>query len=148
MELSLLIPSETRLKILRHFCLEEETGPVHVNELARLLALSPQPAHRELLRLETWGFLLSQKTGNLRQFRLNKKFPYFKPLCEIFTLEKNLSDTAPQSIKEYSLDRAITRKSRVKISVELLRALSQKNTKPRSYDEEVFLKNQDTKSRA
>lgn len=148
MELSLLIPSEVRLKVLRYFCLDIGGGSVHVNELARLLGLAPQPVHRELLRLETWGFLLSQKTGNLRQFRANKKFLYFKPVCEMFALEKNLSRTEAQIIKEYSLQRAITRKPQIKISAELLMALSQKNTKPRSYDEEIFLKNQQSKPRA
>lgn len=142
MELSLLIPSETRLKILRHFCLKADIEPVHVNELARILAISPQPTHRELLRLETWGFLLSQKTGNLRQFRVNKKFSYFKLLCEMFALEKTLSGTPSQIIKKYSLNGVVARRSRVKISSELLMALSQKSTKPRSYDEEIFLKNQ------
>ena len=60
MDLSFLIPSKVRRKVLAYF-VDNPDAQVGIRELARGLKVSPQQAFRELCNLESSGFFFFLK---------------------------------------------------------------------------------------
>lgn len=138
MDLAFLIPSKVRRAVLGYFVTNPEAKPC-IRELARELKLSPQMVYRELLNLESWGFLFSSKQANLRVFRLNNKFPCYLPIRDLVrqcTLENNRTY---QIDKIYQLTEEVKRLKRTPIPPELRTDLRLQRNKPRAYDEERLL---------
>ena len=139
MDLSFLIPSKVRRKVLEFF-VNEPNAQLHVRELARELNLSPQLTYRELINLENWGFLFSSKRGNQRVYRLNEKFIFNQPIKMIF---QNMADENSQKyVVKNTFDwKKLSKKyDKIPISKNLASGLTAKETKPRSYEEEKILK--------
>ncbi len=55
----------------------------HLNEIMRLTGLGSASAQRELKRLHEAGLILSERIGNVRQFRPNKASPVYEELASI-----------------------------------------------------------------
>jgi len=55
----------------------------HLNEIMRLTGLGSASAQRELKRLHDSGLILSERIGNVRQFRPNKASPVYEELTSI-----------------------------------------------------------------
>jgi DNA-binding transcriptional ArsR family regulator len=55
----------------------------HLNEIMRLTGLGSASAQRELKRLHESGLILSERIGNVRQFRPNKASPVYEELASI-----------------------------------------------------------------
>lgn len=53
---------------------------LHLNEIIRLTGLGSASAQRELRRLADAGLIVSQRVGNVRQFRPNKDSPVYPEL--------------------------------------------------------------------
>ncbi len=139
MDLSFLIPSKIRRGVLAYFVGDPE-AQVYVRELARELKCSPNQAYRELLNLEGWGMLFSSSRGNQRVFRLNKKFRYFKPICEIFELWDFEKSFEPKIIKTIDYQKMVKRLRKIPVPPELIPGLTSKRKKPRAWAEEKSLK--------
>lgn len=138
MELGLLIPSKTRRQVLAYF-VEDPEAQVYVRELAGELRESPQQVYRELINLENWGLLFSSKRGNQRVFRLNKKFPFYPPIRDLFTQLKIENSRELKVVKVYQMDDMIKRLKKIPVPKELIPGLTAKRRKPRAYDEEKLL---------
>ncbi|MCP5464955.1 MAG: winged helix-turn-helix transcriptional regulator [Deltaproteobacteria bacterium] len=135
MDLSLLIPSDTRRSVLKYFSTNED-AEVYVNELARILELSPQLIYRELIILEEWGYLFSYKRGNQRVFKINDRFVLKDTIKELF--EK--SECPLPDISEV-FDWSYLKKQYARLTG----TDEEKNThlqqnKPRAYQEEKIMK--------
>lgn len=138
MSFSFLVTSKTRRLVIEFFCLSP-TQKIHGGELARTIKLAPQLVHQELLHLEEWGFLVSSKQGNQRVFRLNKKFPYIKPLQDLLKVDKSLA--LPQTIhKTYNWQTLHKNYSKISVPKQLHQSLQTPSAKPRAYDEEILMK--------
>jgi hypothetical protein len=55
----------------------------HLNEIMRQTGLGSASAQRELRRLHEAGLILSERIGNVRQFRPNKNSPVYEELASI-----------------------------------------------------------------
>jgi hypothetical protein len=55
----------------------------HLNEIMRLTGLGSASAQRELKRLHESGLIVSERIGNVRQFRPNKNNPVYDELASI-----------------------------------------------------------------
>jgi hypothetical protein len=55
----------------------------HLNEIMRQTGLGSASAQRELKRLHEAGLILSERIGNVRQFRPNKESPVYEELTSI-----------------------------------------------------------------
>lgn len=138
MDLAFLIPSKVRRAVLEYFIGNPEAR-VCIRELARLIKLSPQLVYRELLNLESWGFLFSSRQANLRVFRLNNKFPLYSPIRDLLR-QWNLENNRTYQIdKIYRLEDEVKRLRKIPVAPELMADLRPQRKKPRSYDEEKLL---------
>lgn len=138
MDLAFLIPSKVRRAVLNYFVSNPEAKPC-IRELARELKLSPQMVYRELLNLESWGFLFSSKQANLRVFRLNNKFPCYLPIRELWQRWNLENNRAYQIDKIYRLEDEVRRLKKIPIAPALMVDLRRQRKKPRAYDEEKLL---------
>lgn len=138
MDLSFLIPSKVRRVVLDYFVKYPE-AQVGIRELARELKLSPQVTYRELVNLEGWGFLFSSKRGNQRAFRLNRKFPIYSPIRDLFLRDKEERERNYEIVKTYNAAEMFKRLRRIPVPAELIPGLTAKRTKPRSFVEEKML---------
>lgn len=141
MDLSFLIPSKMRRLILTYF-VDNPDAQVGIRELAAELKKSPQVTYRELLNLESWGILFSSRRGNQRAFRLNRKFPLISPLRELFERyrQEQKQGKSVEVVKTYNLKETTRRLRRITTPPELIPGLTAKRTKPRSFDEDKFLR--------
>lgn len=138
MDLSFLIPSKTRRTVLTYFVQNpESTGGVR--ELARAMGLSPQLAYRELINMESWGFLFSSRGGNQRVFRLNENFYLNSPLKDLLNRYYKEQNRDYQVVNTYKMEEVVKRLSKIPVPPELIAGLTSKRTKPRAYDEEKLL---------
>jgi predicted transcriptional regulator with HTH domain len=138
MDLSFIIPSKIRRQVLAYF-VEDPDAQVYVRELARELGESPQQVYRELINLENWGYLFSSKRGNQRVFRLNKKFPFYDGIKDMFERSREEKNRNFNVVKTYKLEDRVKKLRKIPVPKELLEDLSAKRTKPRSYDETRLL---------
>jgi hypothetical protein len=138
MDLSFLIPSKIRRRVLE-FWVENPEAQVGIRELSRDMKLSPQQVYRELLNLENWGFLFSSRRGTQRAFRLNKKFPFYPAVSELFRRLKEENSRELKIVKTYNLKEMVRRYRKIPVPPELIPGLTAKRTKPRAWDEEKIL---------
>ena len=138
MDLSFLIPSKVRRAVLNYFVSNPEAKPC-IRELARELKHSPQMVYRELLNLESWGFLFSSKQANLRVFRLNNKFPFYLPMRDLWRQWDLENNRTYQIDKIYRLEDEVKRLRKISVPPELRADLRLQRKKPRAYDEEKLL---------
>ena len=139
MDLSFLIPSKTRRLVLAYF-VENPESQVGIREFARELRLSPQVLYRELLNLENWGFLFSSKRGNQRVFRLNRKLPFYPPIRDLLTLDREEQNRRYQVDRVYKMEDLVREINKVKTPPEMIPILKTRRKRPRSYAEEKLLK--------
>ena len=144
MDLSFLIPSKIRRQVLAFF-VQEPDAQVYVRELARELEISPQQVYRELLNLEGWGLLFSSQRGNLRIFRLNKKFTFFPAIKELFEMREKVNKFQTKVVKTYDYNKTTRRLRKIPVPPELIKGLTAKRKKPRAWAEEKTLKKQSIK---
>lgn len=138
MDLAFLIPSKVRRTVLEYFISNPE-AQVCIRELARRIQLSPQLVYRELLNLESWGFLFSSRQANLRVFRLNNKFPLCAPIRDLLRQWNLENNRIYQIDKIYQLDDEVKRLRKISVPPELRADLRLQRKKPRAYDEERLL---------
>lgn len=144
MDLSFLIPSKVRRSVLEYFVKNPETE-LHMSELARELSLSPQLVYRELINMENWGFLFSSKRGNQRVFRLNKKFPFFPVVRDFVNIHETEQNRTYKIKNVYKLNDVVERLSKIPVPTELIPGLLTKDTKPRAFDEQKILEQENEK---
>ena len=77
--LDVFITSRVRRKILVVFA-KYPDFKTHVRALSKLIKEDPGNIQRELRRLETANFLVSQRKGHMVIYQTNKKFPILKEL--------------------------------------------------------------------
>ncbi len=138
MDLSFLIPSKIRRQVLAYF-VENPDSQVCIRELARELKVSPQLIHRELINLEGWGFLFSSKQANQRVFRLNKNFPLYPSIEDLFRRLENETARKYTIDKTYNLNQMVKRLKKIPVPEELIPGLTAKRRKPRAWAEEKIL---------
>lgn len=138
MDLSFLIPSKMRRRLLDYFTIDPD-AQVYVNELARELKAAPQPVYRELINLENWGFLFSSKRGNQRVFRVNKRFIFFKPIAEMLENYRKERGRTYTVAAVYDLKSMIREQKNKPVPESLKAGLLKPRRRPRSYDEEILL---------
>lgn len=139
MDLSFLIPSRVRRKVLQYW-VENPESQMGVRELARALDLSPQQTLRELCNLESWGLLFSSSRGNQRAFRLNQKFRLFPPVRDLFERYREEQNRRYEVDNIYKMEDLIRDIKKIPTPPEMLPKLSEPRKKPRSYEEEKMLK--------
>lgn len=143
MDLSFLIPSRIRRRVLEFF-VDEPDAQISIRELARQLKESPQQVYRELLNMENLGFLFSSKQGNQRVFRLNKRFFLLPAIQSLFERYKAEQNRTYEIDRVYNLDERIQELKKIPVPQEL--TLQTKRKKPRAYGEEKILKRHEEKS--
>ncbi len=139
MDLSFLIPSKTRRVVLAYF-VENPKAEGGIRELARAMGISPQLACRELVNLESWGFLFSSKRGNQRAFRLNTRFLIYPGIKEMFRIVQENNNLKPRIVHTYDWKKLSAHYKKIQIPESLMAGLNAKRTKPRAYTEEKLLK--------
>ncbi|MBQ3468258.1 winged helix-turn-helix transcriptional regulator [Candidatus Saccharibacteria bacterium] len=77
--LDIFITSRVRRKILVVFA-KYPDFKTHVRALSKLIKEDPGNIQRELKRLETANFLVSQRKGHMVVYQTNKKYPILKEL--------------------------------------------------------------------
>jgi hypothetical protein len=130
MDLSFLIPSKSRRCVLAFFS-DEPKAQVYVHELAKELNMPAQLIYRELINLESWGFLFSYKRGNQRVFQINNKFILKDAVIALFQKQNYPEVTINQVFQWKSLKQKYNA-----IPHSPLDNKARKQKKPRSYDEE------------
>lgn len=138
MDLSFLIPSKTRRRLLEYF-VENPDAQGGIREIASIIGLAPQLVYRELVNLENWGFLFSSKRGSRRLFRLNNKFPLYFSIREMIKAFKEEQSRNYTIDKTYNLKAMIKRLRKTSVPKELIPGLTAKRKKPRSWTEEKIL---------
>lgn len=94
--LDILITSRVRRKILVVYA-KYPDFKTHVRGLAKLIKEDPGNIQRELKKLESAGFLLSEKQGNTKIYHTNKHYPLFKELQSIVLKSQNLRKQASKT---------------------------------------------------
>ena len=72
----------------------------YVNELARMLELDPGNLDRKLKELEKEGLFISEKTGNLKYFKLNKNYPLLGEIEKWHNLKYGLEKKLEKSLRK------------------------------------------------
>ena len=139
MDLSFLIPSKIRRLVLAYFVVNPD-AEVGIRELARELKESPQTVYRELVNLESWGFLFSSRRGNQRAFRFNKKFVLSPPIRDLFARYRQEQNRVYTVSKVHKLSDIVQRAGKISVPEALIPGLTSRRRKPRSYSEEKTLK--------
>jgi len=78
-----LFSSKVRVSLLNTFFLHPE-GSIYLRELERITGEDYKSISNELRNLEGIGLLHSNKSGNMKYFRLNPEFLFFNELKSIF----------------------------------------------------------------
>lgn len=97
--LALLIPSETRRKLLTRFLMhpqEEHYGA----QLHRMLELHPNSVHRELKLLERAGIIISRRAGGIVYYRANTSSPVFPELRVLILKTAGLGECIADSLRD------------------------------------------------
>lgn len=81
--LNKLFNSNARVKILS-LLFSNENKEFYIQQITKLAETDPSNAHRELIRLEKNGVLLSQRKANQKYYKLNKGYEFFEPLKILF----------------------------------------------------------------
>lgn len=139
MDLSFLIPSKIRRVILQYW-VENPDAQMGVRELARELKISPQESFRELCNLESWGILFSSRRGTERAFRLNRQFPLYPSVKDLFLKCRAANDDRPAVNETLDWKKLASHYAKVPVPPELIPGLTAKRRKPRAFVEEKIMK--------
>ena len=88
-------------------------GEGHINGIAKTFSLSPSQIQRQLEKLEAAGILVSQFTGNTKNFKLNPRLAIRSELSAL--LEKMLSLLPDEEIESYYRQRRRPRRTGKKL---------------------------------
>lgn len=94
-----LFSSKVRIELLSTFFLHPEKS-FYLRELERITGEDYKSISTELRNLESIGLLTSSKSGNLKYFRLNPRFPIYSELKSIFFKVKGASGLLKQALSE------------------------------------------------
>jgi len=83
-----LFNSKTRVKILA-LLFQHEDKKVYVQEVIKLAKTDSANTHRELMRLNKFSVLCSERVGNRKYYFLNKNSAHYKGLKELFKKYNN-----------------------------------------------------------
>src|SRR5579884_3855374 len=84
-------------------------GEGHINGIARTFSVSPRQAKMQLEKLEAGGILVSQFSGNTKNFRINPRLPIRAELVAL--LEKILSLLPQEETERYFRQRRRPRRT-------------------------------------
>jgi len=93
--------SSVTRKTLNYFFLNPQES-VHANELSRKLSSDKRNLVKKLNELESEGILQSEKKGNLRLFRLNREYPFYKEIRNIVLKTTGLEENLREIINQVS----------------------------------------------
>lgn len=139
MDLKFLIPSKMRRRLLAYF-VEDPNAEVSIRELARELEEAPQLVYRELINLENWGMLFSRKRGNERAFYLNKKFPLYPTIVDLFSRFREEQERDYEIHQVLDWKKLQKKYAKIPIPEDMKKRLTLKRNRPRAYAEEIILK--------
>jgi predicted nucleotidyltransferase/predicted transcriptional regulator len=91
--------SEITKALLNYFFLNPEES-LYVNELARKLGLDKRNLVRKIRELEKEGLLKSETRGNLKLYSINKRYPLFGEVRNIFLKTAGLEDRLKKILKD------------------------------------------------
>lgn len=83
--------SKITIKILGYYFVNPDKKR-YINELAAILEIDPGNLFRKLKELEAEGILISEKQGNQKYFKLNKKYPLLKEIKKTYEMKYGLTD--------------------------------------------------------
>ena len=83
--------SKITIKILGYYFLNPAREH-YINELAEILETDPGNLFRKLKELEAEGIFISEKRGNQKYFKLNKKYPLLKEIKKTYEMKYGLAD--------------------------------------------------------
>ncbi len=104
--LQVLISSKTKRAILKQLLSHPEER-YYIRQLSKALKISVGTLHRELVKLESSGFLSSDYVGNLRFFSINKTNPLFKELKQLIFKTEGVEGRLKESLKDVSGFKAV-----------------------------------------
>ncbi len=88
----------------------ENYGEGHINGIAKTFVISPGQVQRQLEKLEREGILVSQFSGNTRNFRINPRLAIREELTTL--LEKMLALLTETETQKYFRQRRRPRRAR------------------------------------
>ena len=88
-------------------------GEGHINGIAKTFSLSPGQVQRQLQKLEEGGILISQFSGNTRNFKINPRLAIKNELISL--LEKMLTLFSEKEIQKYYRQRQRPRRTGKKL---------------------------------
>lgn len=97
-----LFSSRARVELLSILFLQPEKE-FYLREIARITREDYKNISRELKNLETLGLLTSRKTGNLKYFSLNRKFPIFEELKSIFFKTRGVAKIIKEALQAFEI---------------------------------------------
>ena len=86
--LKTLFSSEVRIDILSHFFMHPGEG-YYIRQLEKILNRSVSNIQKELIKLEKINLLIPSIKGNQKRYILDKKFPLYKELRNIFIKQQD-----------------------------------------------------------
>jgi predicted nucleotidyltransferase len=93
-----LFSSKVRIKLLTLF-IANPGARLYLREIQRRLAEAITPLRRELLKLESIGFLRKEKIGNMTYFFVNQRFPIFEELKGIIFKTVGMGDFLKKNLR-------------------------------------------------
>lgn len=88
-------------------------GEGHINGIAKTFSMSPAQVQRQLEKLEAGGILVSQFSGNTKNFRISPRLAIKDELKAL--MEKILSIVSEEEIEEYYRQRRRPRRTGKKL---------------------------------
>jgi len=88
-------------------------GEGHINGIAKTFDIAPSQVQLQLEKLESGGILVSQFSGNTKNFRINPRLAIKKELTDL--LEKMLILTPASETEEYFRERRRPRRTGKKL---------------------------------
>ena len=101
-----ILRAESQEKILLYLLIRQ-TG--YGKAIAEFFSLSTNSVHKQLVRLEEDGVVVSRAVGRLREFQLNPRYPFYAPLREL--LKSALAAYPDTVVSELTIRRSRPRKS-------------------------------------
>lgn len=95
--LKALFSSDTRIKVLSHFFLHPGES-FYLRQIEKLLEIPGGQLRRELLNLEGIRLLVSRREGNQKRYSINRDFPLYDELKNIFLKTTGAGDIIGESL--------------------------------------------------
>ncbi len=97
--LKTLFSSKVRIDILSHFFMHPEEG-YYIRQLEKILNRPVSNIQKELAKLEKINLLTPSVEGNQKRYILDKRFPLYKELRNIFIKTTGLSDIIKKELEK------------------------------------------------